>query len=1018
LNLRFQRVLTLVEAGAGFGKTSLIGQATTESGDLDRAVDVLVRCRPRPVGDEPMAAALADVARRLGCEPTVTAVADAVLAAAPRPVVLWFDDVHHLAETEGGASAIDQLLRLLPTNGHLVLVGRRLPELSISKLELEGQVERLDEEDLRFDVDERAAFLHLRGQAADTSAAEAASGWPAVMELEAVAGPSGIGRSGAADYLTQEVLGHLEPARLQILRRLSTLDQFDQSMIDAVAADSDAGGRVGLDDLVDGLPLVSTVADQSPDGDRTNGEEAFGPVVVLHDLLRDALGAELSDDDRSITLGRVGRELLRRDRLAEAARHLADVGDVDGIELVAARLIEDLHVATGVGDRMEAVELVGRTLGEAAVAKTLRGVTMLFTEPLNAEPVLADARAAANVEGRHDLEALCIVRLAESYYGRGERVAIDELRRDLAALADGGEPTAQRFGFLLEIWSLRLAGQEDGIVDLVDRIAPDLDDEMRSVALTHRTLSTAYCGRLVEAVAQAESQAERLPPGLHADRIRGFMTIQLWMLGEQTDDVRQQARRLVDRIEARGQMHLFVEGAATTAVFAASVGELSAAGDLAARAEGAVSLLPDGAWAHHSLAQARAVVQLLTGDEEGAAATLEAAIPPGGPFDGLPRHIYSLTGALSYALVPRSRAAWDDAGIGGELAVRLDLARALVAFRERGETAPAAALPWADGHLLRPWAFGPHLAELAVAAIAGGNDDAAEVLADTRYDSIDVLDQLERSDSKPVSAAARKAIQVSPRRPAATVELGLLGPLTVKRGGVDEGETPAWRRARVRDLVSLLAHDQTISRQVAAGLLWPDKSEKAAQNNLRSNLSYLLSALEPARTGSRPSWFVRTVGDKLTLDGGEFLVVDVHRFESARSAATALDGQAPRQALTHHLEACELYRGDLLAGSGLEQHVYFESMRLRGDYVASATRAADLLVSMGEPERAEAVALRAAAIEPLNEPLQRSLVAALFAQRRFGAARDVVRALLDELDQLDIPPEPETALAADRLGLG
>ncbi|MEM7326463.1 MAG: hypothetical protein AAF531_25480, partial [Actinomycetota bacterium] len=67
--------------------------------------------------------------------------------------------------------------------------------------------------------------------------------------------------------------------------------------------------------------------------------------------------------------------------------------------------------------------------------------------------------------------------------------------------------------------------------------------------------------------------------------------------------------------------------------------------------------------------------------------------------------------------------------------------------------------------------------------------------------------------------------------------------------------------------------------------------------------------------------------------------------------------------------------------------------------------------------QAEELAVRASSFDPLNEPLQRALVSSLVAQRRFGAAKDVLGTLLGQLRSLQIPPEPETRLQAERLQL-
>ncbi len=958
-------------------------------------------------------AVLAELSRLLDCEPNPESIGDAVLAASPRPVVVWLDDVHHIKQS---SALVDRLVACLPTNGHIVLVGREMPAVAAIRLGLEGKLLRLGEEELRFDLDEKAAFFHVRGLDADVEMATGASGWPAVMELELAAGGP-----GAVGYLTEEVLVDLSPDRLDALRRLSHAQLIDQPMIEAVTR---FGGTVA--DLVAGLPLVTvstggtSATSGIEDGEPLDDNQPQVREAVLHDLLREALQAGLGEQERVATIAAVAGERLRRDDLAGATRRFVEIGDRAGIERVAKRLLDDLHVATEVGDRMVVVETVRDALGNDPMSLALHGVTMALTEPLRSEPILLQAVAEARVVGRTDLVASCTVRLADVAYNRGDQALLARLRDQLTELAASGEEAARRFQFLVETWHARLQGRDDEAVRILDTAlaaggASAIDDEMRSLALFYRTLTVAYQGQIREALAEVERLAPLLPPGLFADRLGGFVTILLWMVGEQTDEARARAALLVDRIEARGQLHLFVGGAATTAIFAASVGDMAAATQLVDRAERGSQSLPAGAWAHHSVAQARAVVELLSGNEWRAAEILDRAIPAGGPFVGLPSNIYGLTAALSYVLVPRVRPMWDDLNTGGDLAVRHQLALALVAFREQGDTAPAAALPWDQPHRLRPWAFEPHLAELAIAAIAGGNVDASAVLSDARHDPVAVLERLETAGDRQVSDAARKAIQATPRRPGDRIEIGLLGPLSVCRNDVEESDNASWRRARVRDLISLLAHKGSLTRKEAAFALWPDKGEKAGQNNLRSNLSHLLNALEPGRFGSAPSWFVRTSGDMLRLDGAEYLTIDVERFESHRAAALSMDADAPRLALAEHLRACELYRGDYLAGSGLDEYVYFDTLRLRGEFISSATRAADLLVSMAEPERAEELAMRASAVEPLNEPLQRALVSSLFAQRRFGAARDVLGNLLGELQQLQIPPEPETGLQAKRL---
>lgn len=1001
LDDRFRCRLVLIEAGAGFGKTTVLRQAVAESIAIDSAREIVVNCAPDGRVGSSAPAVIAAFAAQLGCDATPMAISDAALAVSPRHMVLWADDVHHLT---GSMQPIIALLDALPTNGHLVLSGRQLPKLPTARLAVDGQLSHLGEDDLRFDDDERSAFFHLRGASVDLDTISASSGWPALMELELASG-----RSGAADYLTEEVLVDTDDTRIAALKRLAQVDSIDDEMVRHV---TDFGG--GVTDLVSGLPLVHLgEGNPSHDGSPTT-------VAVLHDLLRDALLSQTSPDETAAAARAIGDELLERHDHVGAARRFVDAGDSDGIARVAQSLLDDLHFATSVDERLAAVDIVRTELGDTPTALTLHAVTLAIVDPINSGPALADARAAAESAARTDLLALCLVRLAELAYGRGDAADVRRFGEEIKQLERDGEPVAARLGFLLDVWERRLTGRADEIVELIDDlIARDAltDDEMRAVALFYRTISLAYNGRVRESLAEIERNAPDLPPGLFADRLGGFVTIQHWMLGEQSDEILQQASRLVDQIEARGQADLFVEGAATTAIFHATRGDLAVAEGLVERAEAKLLTLHEQSWGRHTISQARAVVDVLRGDEEAAVERLDATVPVGGPHDGLPSHLYNLTAALSYLLVPRTRATWDATNTSPDLDVRTDVGRALVALREHGDVAPASALPWHEVHSLRPWALEPHLVELGVAAVAGGQRNGLSALTGLRHDPLAVLDQLASSDDPDLEKAAREAIRITPRRPHSAVDLGVLGALSVSRNGVEEADTPAWRRARVRDLLSLLVFERKVSRARAAEMLWPDKPAKAGQNNLRVNLSHLLDAFEPTRLGASPSWFVRVESDTLRLDESEFLRLDVDRFSDFIATARGLDTTAPRQALDAYLAACELFRGEFLAGSSIHDAAYFEALRLRGAFVESSVRAANLLLSIGEHDEAERVAMRASSIEPLNESSQRVLAASLLAQRRIGAASDVLHHLLRQLGEIKFPPEPETARLAARLGI-
>lgn len=982
--------LTLVEAGPGFGKTTLVQQVLEHSELLEQAVDIVVRCRPVGSDGDNAGEVLGAIGAALDVAPTIESITDGMLAASPDDVVIWVDDVHHLS---GDTSWLRLLIAGLPGNGHLVLVGRTLPDIPVSRLEIHGQVARFTEDDLRFDPDERAAFAHLRSGAMESDA----DGWPALMELELSAG-----RVGALGYLTEEVLGGLAVDRRTALRRLAHLDRFDDAMVrDATAFDGSAG------DLVSGLPLVRI--DTTDDG---------AISVELHDLLIGALRSEERKSERLINITAVAAVLLQHGDTAGAARRFASIGDQNGVRSVAERLIIDTNFANDVSDRLEVVEIANATLGDDVAALALAALTATIAEPAAATGAIASALRAARVAGRTDLEARLLRSASELAYSQSRTRDLEAYAHRLTELAESGEPAAIRIAFLPDLYLRRVTGRTQEIPTLVDHlIATDalVDDEMRAVALFYRTISLAYTGRVREALADAAKYGPGFPPGLFSDRIGGVIATQRWMLGELDADDLMRVTALVDQIERRGQMQLFVEGAASTSIFHATNDRIDTARDLLARAERALLELRDHAWSHHTVPQAEAVLAVIDGDEERAAQLLDAAMPPDGPIASLPSHVYFVTAALSYVLVPRSRAAWDNAPVSPDMDLRTRVGAALVAFRESGDATLAAALPWSEPHRIRPWAVEPHLVELAVAAIAEGTTSAAAVLTDLRTDPTQVLDRLAAASNPAVADAVKQTIKLTPRRPDTSLSIGVLGPLSIVRNGIEEVESAVWRKARVIDLLLLLVHERKVSRDHAAFSLWPDKPRDAARNNLRSNLSLLLKAFEPDRVGTGPSWFVRTDGDMLRLDSSEALRVDVDQFRGRVERGQQLDITSPRLALPEHIAACELYRGDYLDGWAVDDAAYYEALRIRGEFVSTATRAADLLLSMGEFDRAESFAMAASGAEPLNESAMRVLAASLLAQRRIGAAGEVLGSLLRHLADLQIPPEPETRRLAARL---
>ncbi len=285
---RFAVRTTLIEAGPGFGKSTLLRQLLGERNDVDgavgtdsphlrdehrRGIDALVSTLRRGAGRQEFVAAVLDALEEATDRAHVPGdgVANAVWSAASDDVCIIVDDAHWLAD-----DAVDALVEIsgtLPTNGHLVVAMRPDTSGRFSRLMASGSTLALREADLAFDCDERLSFGALRGASV---VVDEHSGWPALLELEL-----STGRTGALRYIISEVVKSLEPSTVDACRRLAVLPWVDDQLA------SDLLGRpTSVELLIEGLPLT-----RSDDG-----------RVELHDLLRTALHVDWPDHEHRAAL--------------------------------------------------------------------------------------------------------------------------------------------------------------------------------------------------------------------------------------------------------------------------------------------------------------------------------------------------------------------------------------------------------------------------------------------------------------------------------------------------------------------------------------------------------------------------------------------------------------------------------------------------------------------------------------------------------------------------------------------
>jgi LuxR family transcriptional regulator, maltose regulon positive regulatory protein len=345
--------MTLISAPAGFGKTTLLAEWLAAT-PTERSVAwlSLEESDSQPASYWTyLITALQAVVPGVGssalpllqsAQPPIETVLTTVLnelGAVPNDLYLVLDD-YHLVDVPDIEAGMTFLLEHLPPQAHLVVSTRADPALPLARLRARGELVEIRAADLRFTLDEVAAYLNdvtgLGLAAGDVAALEGRTeGWIAALQLAAlsmrgrddvagfIAGFAGDDRY-IVDYLVDEVLG-AQPAHVRgFLVQTSILDRLSGPLCDAVTGQR--GGKAMLESL-DRANLFVVPLDDSRRWYR------------YHHLFADVLHADLTDDqpDGVPELHRRASGWYERHgEPSQAIRHALAAGDVER----AAELVE------------------------------------------------------------------------------------------------------------------------------------------------------------------------------------------------------------------------------------------------------------------------------------------------------------------------------------------------------------------------------------------------------------------------------------------------------------------------------------------------------------------------------------------------------------------------------------------------------------------------------------------------------------------------------------------------------
>jgi LuxR family transcriptional regulator, maltose regulon positive regulatory protein len=430
------RGLTLVCTPAGFGKSTLLADFTRQSRQFTAWLSLDAGENDASRFWRYVAAALDGVRPGVGeqvslllCGPQAPPL-DVVVAVvinemnamrAGARIVLVLDDFHVIT-SQAVLDSVAALLHRLPPGLRLVLATRSDPPLPLARLRASGQLAELRSADLRFTLEETAAFLaQATGLQISASAIaelhERTEGWAVGVQLAALSlrehpDPDDFVRTFSGshryvlDYLTEEVLAGQDDDVVSFLLETSVLDRLSGPLCDSLTGRMDAQGRL---ERLDAAGLFLIPLDEERRWWR------------YHSLFADLLRVRLKHEhhERLPALHRAAAVWHEAHGFPDdAVRHAAAAGEV----VWTARLIER---------NVEA--LIRRSEGATLAA----WLSTLTPETIRTQPRLCLARAVmAAVEGDPEKLEQLLADAEDAYASAGDEPHTPSVDRRLSVLTN------------------------------------------------------------------------------------------------------------------------------------------------------------------------------------------------------------------------------------------------------------------------------------------------------------------------------------------------------------------------------------------------------------------------------------------------------------------------------------------------------------------------------------------------------------------------------------------------------
>jgi DNA-binding SARP family transcriptional activator len=238
------------------------------------------------------------------------------------------------------------------------------------------------------------------------------------------------------------------------------------------------------------------------------------------------------------------------------------------------------------------------------------------------------------------------------------------------------------------------------------------------------------------------------------------------------------------------------------------------------------------------------------------------------------------------------------------------------------------------------------------------------------------------------------------------VQLRILGPLQVWRTGTEVDAGPPQQQCLLALLLAREGHPVSTAELIE--LLWGPASPPSAVNVIHKYVGALRRLLEPGLPARAPGAYLARRGTGYRFTAG-LETLDLVRFRRLIAAAQAQAGRDEHdQALDGYIEALRLDHGR--AGGGLARTTAAQATfaSLDDEFVEAVLDAAQIAARLRRPARLVAPLRHAADLNPLNEPVQASLVTTLAAAGRRAEALTAYRVIRERLsDELGVDPGPD-----------